>query len=172
MDWPHLEGTYWLCYKESLEMDSPRQTEKGMPKKHLWVMFRLRQRIGAAPGPHSKDYPRTGGGEGGRSLLAYAPGGDKGITTNNCYVRRLQDTGCLCLQHQSASSIIPFYLYWLPIKIDYELIDNRMNFPIYRDRPAAIPIHVKSIDDTSNFDEFPESELDSSTEMFWFLNLQ
>ena len=32
MDWPHLEGTYWLCYKESLEMDSPRQTEKGMPK--------------------------------------------------------------------------------------------------------------------------------------------
>lgn len=105
-------------------------------------------------------------------MLAYAPGGDKGITTNNCYVRRLQDTGCLCLQHQSASSIIPFYLYWLPIEIDYELIDNRMNFPIYRDRPAAIPIHVKSIDDTSNFDEFPESELDSSTEMFWFLNLQ
>lgn len=41
-----------------------------------------------------------------------------------------------------------------------------MNFPTYRDRPAAIPIHVKSIDDTSNFDEFPESELDSSTEMF------
>lgn len=105
-------------------------------------------------------------------MLAYAPGGDKGITTNNCYVRRLQDTGCLSLQHQSASSIIPFYRYWLPIKIDYELIDNRMNFPIYRDRPAAIPIHVKSIDDTSNFDEFPESELDSSTEMFWFLNLQ
>lgn len=33
-----------------------------------------------------------------------------------------------------------------------------------RDRPAAIPIHVKSIDDTSNFDEFPESELDSN----WF----
>lgn len=31
-----------------------------------------------------------------------------------------------------------------------------------RDRPAAIPIHVKAIDDTSNFDEFPESDLDSS----------
>lgn len=36
-----------LCYKESLEMDSPLQTEQGMPKKHLWVMFRLRRRIRA-----------------------------------------------------------------------------------------------------------------------------
>ena len=29
----------------------------------------------------------------------------------------------------------------------------------FRDRPAAIPITVKSIDDTSNFDEFPDLEL-------------
>ena len=29
---------------------------------------------------------------------------------------------------------------------------------LYRDRPAAIPIHVKSIADTSNFEEFPEIE--------------
>eukprot|EP00106_Octopus_bimaculoides_P011066 XP_014778508.1 PREDICTED: serine/threonine-protein kinase 38-like [Octopus bimaculoides] len=28
-----------------------------------------------------------------------------------------------------------------------------------RDRPAAIPVEVKSIDDTSNFDEFPEIDL-------------
>ena len=28
-----------------------------------------------------------------------------------------------------------------------------------RERPAAIPVTVKSIDDTSNFDEFPEVEL-------------
>ena len=28
-----------------------------------------------------------------------------------------------------------------------------------RERPAAIPVQVKSIDDTSNFDEFPEVEL-------------
>ena len=28
-----------------------------------------------------------------------------------------------------------------------------------RERPAAIPIDVKSIDDTSNFDEFPDVDL-------------
>uniref|UniRef100_A0A3Q2PWA6 non-specific serine/threonine protein kinase n=1 Tax=Fundulus heteroclitus TaxID=8078 RepID=A0A3Q2PWA6_FUNHE len=28
-----------------------------------------------------------------------------------------------------------------------------------RERPAAIPINIKSIDDTSNFDEFPESDI-------------
>lgn len=29
----------------------------------------------------------------------------------------------------------------------------------FRDRPAAIPIDIKSIDDTSNFDEFPDVDL-------------
>ena len=29
---------------------------------------------------------------------------------------------------------------------------------IYRDRPAAISVNVKSIADTSNFDDFPEIE--------------
>ena len=28
----------------------------------------------------------------------------------------------------------------------------------HRDRPAAIPMLVRSIDDTSNFDEFPDLE--------------
>lgn len=28
-----------------------------------------------------------------------------------------------------------------------------------RERPAAIPIEIRSIDDTSNFDEFPESDI-------------
>ena len=28
-----------------------------------------------------------------------------------------------------------------------------------RERPAAIPVEVKSIDDTSNFDEFPDVDL-------------
>ena len=28
-----------------------------------------------------------------------------------------------------------------------------------RERPAAIPVEVRSIDDTSNFDEFPEVDL-------------
>lgn len=28
-----------------------------------------------------------------------------------------------------------------------------------RERPAAISIEIKSIDDTSNFDEFPESDI-------------
>lgn len=40
-----------------------------------------------------------------------------------------------------------------------------------RDRPAAIPIHVKAIDDTSNFDEFPESDLDSSKLLFFHCRL-
>ena len=30
---------------------------------------------------------------------------------------------------------------------------------IFRDRPAPIPIDVKSIDDTSNFDEFPDLDM-------------
>ena len=29
----------------------------------------------------------------------------------------------------------------------------------FRERPAAIPIEIKSIDDTSNFDDFPESDI-------------
>jgi len=32
-------------------------------------------------------------------------------------------------------------------------------FPLYSERPAAIPVEVKSIDDTSNFDDFPDVEL-------------
>ena len=31
-----------------------------------------------------------------------------------------------------------------------------------RDRPAAFPVNVTSIDDTKNFDEFPEVELNFS----------
>jgi hypothetical protein len=30
---------------------------------------------------------------------------------------------------------------------------------VRRERPAAISIEIKSIDDTSNFDEFPESDI-------------
>lgn len=29
-----------------------------------------------------------------------------------------------------------------------------------RERPAAIPVEVKSIDDTSNFDDFPDVKLE------------
>lgn len=32
-------------------------------------------------------------------------------------------------------------------------------FPPHRERPAAISIEIKSIDDTSNFDDFPESDI-------------
>ena len=37
-----------------------------------------------------------------------------------------------------------------------------------RERPAAIPIEIKSIDDTSNFDEFPDSDIlqPTSEDMF------
>lgn len=34
-----------------------------------------------------------------------------------------------------------------------------MFFFFSRERPAAIPIEIKSIDDTSNFDEFPDSDI-------------
>lgn len=33
------------------------------------------------------------------------------------------------------------------------------SIPFCRERPAAIPIGIKSIDDTSNFDDFPESDI-------------
>ena len=35
-----------------------------------------------------------------------------------------------------------------------------------RERPAAIPMQIKSIDDTSNFDEFPDVDLSIPTGMF------
>lgn len=34
-----------------------------------------------------------------------------------------------------------------------------MSLCYFRDRPAAIPVSVKSIDDTSNFDDFPDIDL-------------
>lgn len=33
---------------------------------------------------------------------------------------------------------------------------------VIRDRPAAFPVNVTAIDDTKNFDEFPEVELNFS----------
>lgn len=42
------------------------------------------------------------------------------------------------------------------------VITNCSNFGMSvlgRERPAAISIEIKSIDDTSNFDEFPESDI-------------
>ncbi|XP_044786631.1 serine/threonine-protein kinase 38 isoform X3 [Bubalus bubalis] len=38
-----------------------------------------------------------------------------------------------------------------------------------RERPAAISIEIKSIDDTSNFDEFPESDILKPTEQMWLV---
>ena len=38
-----------------------------------------------------------------------------------------------------------------------------------RERPAAIPVQVKSIDDTSNFDDFPDVDLKiSESALFLF----
>lgn len=42
------------------------------------------------------------------------------------------------------------------------LFKNNLFLPLiyyFRERPAAIPVEVKSIDDTSNFDEFPDVDL-------------
>ena len=36
---------------------------------------------------------------------------------------------------------------------------NNVDWDHIRERPAAIPVSVKSIDDTSNFDDFPDVEL-------------
>lgn len=35
-----------------------------------------------------------------------------------------------------------------------------------RERPAAIPVEVRSIDDTSNFDEFPDVKLEIRTYIY------
>jgi hypothetical protein len=41
-----------------------------------------------------------------------------------------------------------------------------------RERPAAIPVQVKSIDDTSNFDDFPDVDLKiSESALFFFWRL-
>ena len=37
-----------------------------------------------------------------------------------------------------------------------------------RERPAAIPVIINSIDDTSNFDDFPEADLSWSIDFFLF----
>lgn len=36
---------------------------------------------------------------------------------------------------------------------------SSVSSPAFRERPAAISIEIKSIDDTSNFDDFPESDI-------------
>ena len=36
---------------------------------------------------------------------------------------------------------------------------NNVDWDHIRERPAAIPVSVKSIDDTSNFDDFPDVAL-------------
>ena len=36
---------------------------------------------------------------------------------------------------------------------------SNVDWEYIRERPAAIPVTVRAIDDTSNFDEFPEVEL-------------
>ncbi len=38
-----------------------------------------------------------------------------------------------------------------------------------RERPAAIPVQVKSIDDTSNFDDFPDVDLKISESALFYL---
>lgn len=45
-------------------------------------------------------------------------------------------------------------------------------FFFFRERPAAIPIEIKSIDDTSNFDEFPDSDIltPTGTDSLWRVN--
>jgi serine/threonine kinase 38 len=40
-----------------------------------------------------------------------------------------------------------------------------------RERPAAIPVEVRSIDDTSNFDEFPDVKLEIRTSIFSLHNI-
>uniref|UniRef100_A0A8C7DUD6 non-specific serine/threonine protein kinase n=1 Tax=Oncorhynchus kisutch TaxID=8019 RepID=A0A8C7DUD6_ONCKI len=48
-------------------------------------------------------------------------------------------------------------------EIKRNLFFEGVDYDHIRERPAAIPIEIKSIDDTSNFDEFPESDILSPT---------
>ena len=41
----------------------------------------------------------------------------------------------------------------------YEVNYQEIISYVYRERPAAISVNVKSFDDTSNFDDFPEVDL-------------
>lgn len=41
-----------------------------------------------------------------------------------------------------------------------------------RERPAAIPVEVRSIDDTSNFDDFPDVSLEIRTYSFMSCNIE
>lgn len=47
-------------------------------------------------------------------------------------------------------------MFW---KTEFKKTYHGYSIPFYRERPAAIPIEIKSIDDTSNFDDFPESDI-------------
>ena len=42
----------------------------------------------------------------------------------------------------------------------FKLGNNEVDWQHIRERPAAIPVEVKSIDDTSNFDDFPDVDLE------------
>lgn len=44
-------------------------------------------------------------------------------------------------------------------KLNLRKLNHGYSILFYRERPAAIPIEIKSIDDTSNFDDFPESDI-------------
>jgi len=55
-----------------------------------------------------------------------------------------------CLSNGNCSGLEEIKLHPFFKNVDWEHI---------RERPAAIPVEVKSIDDTSNFDEFPEIDL-------------
>ena len=49
---------------------------------------------------------------------------------------------------------VDFYVVWAEL---FEM--SWVCWLYFSDRPAAIPVDVKSIDDTSNFDEFPDVDL-------------
>lgn len=54
---------------------------------------------------------------------------------------------------------IKWYAEFTSRMICWKLRIHAYSIPFYRERPAAIPIEIKSIDDTSNFDDFPESDI-------------
>ena len=44
---------------------------------------------------------------------------------------------------------------------------SNMDWNNLRERPAAIPVHITSIDDTSYFDSFPDVQLDIRTSNYF-----
>lgn len=86
-------------------------------------------------------------------MLSTGPRGMVKFKMPNIQIRRMQNLECV----KKAA--------WQEVvggsKVSYAVSKPHLSLPLlpHRERPAAISIEIKSIDDTSNFDDFPESDI-------------